>query len=380
MSFASPVRSRFTRAALAVAIDGLLAALALAAAGAAAGFGGVVAAAAVVLVAGAAGAVRGTSPGRRAVAGRGVVWLAAAGFGLAGVLALNTVLVDGATASARAERGARLVATPYGRLQVRVDGPAGAPVLVLVHGWSCSLHWWDRVTPRLARHYRVVRLDLLGFGGSDKPDWSYTIAAQGRAVVAALHAIGVRSAVIAGHSLGGPVALAAAEADRTLVRGLVLLDIETREADRHGSSLVDRAAQLPVVAQWLRRTVPDWGVRIVLRDAFAPGFHIPPGFAAQAVADYRRATFTALARSADALDDYLEHGPADVRLAALHVPALVVLGGRDHYVDAARAAARYGRVPDVRVVTLAGVGHTPQVEAPARTAQLLAAAMRQPTV
>jgi pimeloyl-ACP methyl ester carboxylesterase len=44
----------------------------------------------------------------------------------------------------------------------------GAPI-VLLHCFACSLHRWDRVVPLLERRHRVVRLDLLGFGGPEKP-------------------------------------------------------------------------------------------------------------------------------------------------------------------------------------------------------------------
>ena len=49
-----------------------------------------------------------------------------------------------------------------GRVRVAEDGPAGGPPIVLLHGLSGSLNWYDRVVPLLADTFRLVRIDLLG--------------------------------------------------------------------------------------------------------------------------------------------------------------------------------------------------------------------------
>lgn len=51
----------------------------------------------------------------------------------------------------------------------RVDGPADGPPVTLVHGFPTSSHDWALTVPALAAAHRVVTLDLLGFGDSDKP-------------------------------------------------------------------------------------------------------------------------------------------------------------------------------------------------------------------
>lgn len=53
-----------------------------------------------------------------------------------------------------------------GRLHAAVDGPSAAPALVLWNGALCSLRMWDRVMPRLADRFRVVRFDIRGTGRS----------------------------------------------------------------------------------------------------------------------------------------------------------------------------------------------------------------------
>ena len=87
---------------------------------------------------------------------------------IAALLALNMLLVERDTEPANADIG-RVLDLPGGDVHVREDGEPTDPPLVLIHGFQASLRWWDRVTPALAREHRVIRIDLLGHGGSEKP-------------------------------------------------------------------------------------------------------------------------------------------------------------------------------------------------------------------
>lgn len=90
--------------------------------------------------------------------------------GVAGLLAVNTVLTDNQTAAARVSvPGARMLRLAGGDLQVLDVGPRNASPIVLIHGDACAIDWWQRVIPLLDRSHRVVAIDLLGFGGSAKP-------------------------------------------------------------------------------------------------------------------------------------------------------------------------------------------------------------------
>ena len=92
------------------------------------------------------------------------------------------------------------------RLAYRELG-SGAPVLLL-HGWPTSSHLWRNVMPAIAGANRVVALDLPGFGASDKPlGVRYNFEFYARILDGFLTAIGVDEVAIAGHDLGGPIAL-----------------------------------------------------------------------------------------------------------------------------------------------------------------------------
>ena len=84
---------------------------------------------------------------------------------------------------------------------------SGPPVLLL-HGWPTSSFLWRRVMPPIARRNRVLALDLPGFGASDKPtDGRYNWGDFELAIDGFLDALGIDQVAIAGHDLGGPVAV-----------------------------------------------------------------------------------------------------------------------------------------------------------------------------
>jgi pimeloyl-ACP methyl ester carboxylesterase len=90
---------------------------------------------------------------------------------------------------------------------------------VLLHGFDASLRWWQPSVSALARSHRVVRIDLLGHGGSAKPRDGYSMSEQARLVDGVMRILGVRRAIVAGHSMGAAVAIALAESDPPLVAG-----------------------------------------------------------------------------------------------------------------------------------------------------------------
>ena len=62
--------------------------------------------------------------------------------------------------------GGEIISLPGGDVQVYDEGSGNGAPIVLLHCYSCSLHWWDHLAPILAENHRVIRIDLLGHGGS----------------------------------------------------------------------------------------------------------------------------------------------------------------------------------------------------------------------
>ncbi|HYM66907.1 MAG TPA: alpha/beta fold hydrolase, partial [Patescibacteria group bacterium] len=256
-------------------------------------------------------------------------------------------------------------------LQVREEGSPTAPTIVLLHGFASSLHWWDGVAPELARSYRVVRFDLLGHGGSAKPSGGYTMEHQAQLVDEALARLGIRRALIVGHSMGGVVATALSLRDRPLVAGLVLID---SPVDSHAGGLpfLARLGFLPLIGEATRTLATNGMVQQGLQEAFAPGFRVPHQF----VSDFWKMTYTSYDSSHGEAQAYLRRESLDRRLATLGLPVLALYGTRDKLVSPA-SERHYANVPGARVTAIAGAGHSPMVEKPfAVLEQILAFASR----
>ncbi|MGW5670264.1 alpha/beta fold hydrolase [Micromonospora sp. NPDC003776] len=281
-----------------------------------------------------------------------------------GLLLGNAAMVSWQDADAT---GSSTLPLDGGNVYVSQDGPPDAPALVLIHGLGSSTRWWDRVIPMLARSHRVIRMDLLGHGRSAKPaGGGYTIPQQARRVGQALDRLGVKHAIVVGHSTGGYVATALAEQRGDLVTALALIDTGPRMDAFISDGRVGQLIFVPVVGQLLWRMRTDGVIRRGLSTAFAPEFEIPQ----QLVDDTRGMTYHALTATSRASDDYLTQRPLPDRLTTLGKPLLVIFGEQDRRWRSSTAAL-YRAVPGSRVELLPGVGHSPMIEDPPRTATLL---------
>src|SRR5438477_5459859 len=99
----------------------------------------------------------------------------------------------------------------------------GKDAVVFIHGWTCDLTFWRGQAPVYEKH-RALLIDLPGHGQSDKPDVPYTQERFARAVDAVMRDAGVQHAVLAGHSMGGPVAFTFLRLFPAKTTGLVLVD------------------------------------------------------------------------------------------------------------------------------------------------------------
>jgi len=86
----------------------------------------------------------------------------------------------------------------------------GEPVLVFVHGWSCSSEYWKEQVAHFAKKHKVVTIDLAGHGQSGLSRKDYTIEAFGKDVAAVAEKLNLNKIILVGHSIGGLVAVEAA--------------------------------------------------------------------------------------------------------------------------------------------------------------------------
>lgn len=105
-----------------------------------------------------------------------------------------------------------------------LDLGAGEPVLVL-HGWGSNYEVHRAMLEQLAKKYRVLALNLPGFGGSDEPPSAYSVDDFADVVAEFLQAFGFSSVTLIGHSFGGRIILKLANRDLPFkIRRIVLID------------------------------------------------------------------------------------------------------------------------------------------------------------
>lgn len=285
------------------------------------------------------------------------------------LLGLNTIALQQETKPAGVtEPGGEILDLQGGKLEIVERGPRNGSPIVLVHCFSCAINYWNGMIPILARTHRVIAVDLLGHGGSEKPTSGYTIPNQADLVAEALGRLGVRDAVLAGHSLGGSVVTALAERSPRLVSKVMIIDTPpSHKGDSLG--LVAKLGFAPVVGEFFWRVKPDFAVKKGLAVAFAPDFDVPDEF----VEDVKRMTYSSYHDSPEGSGDYTEEEPLDKRMRESGQPLFVIMGAEEQIVNepAVRLAEYRRTVPGAQTRLIAGAGHSPNVEKPAETARLL---------
>ena len=272
-------------------------------------------------------------------------------------LAVNALLVSRTTRQAEAFDGGRVIELDGPDLNVKESGPSSDRAVVLLHGYTASVEWWDRVAPALVGQ-RVIAIDLVGHGGSEAPRDAadYGIDGQAQAVRQALDALGVRRTVLVGHSMGGRVAIAVAEQDPERVERVVISDTPASE-DLVETPALAGLACTPVIGPAVDRLRSvDAVTDSSLQTGFAADYRVPP-LAHRSLRAARRTP--AYVDSGDQND---EQTAAD-RLAGLGKPVLVVWGERDVLTPTAANVERY-RKAGLTPTIIPGVGHSPMVEAP----------------
>jgi pimeloyl-ACP methyl ester carboxylesterase len=267
--------------------------------------------------------------------------------------------------------------TRGGRVSILSAG-VGPDVLLCVHGLGGTKASFLPTVAALADHYRVVAMDLPGFGESDKPIGApYDSAWFARSVFDTLDALGVDAAHLAGNSMGGRVAIEAGLVDRSRVRSLVLLSPALAWLrDRRWAPVVRLLRPELGLLQVAPRSVTEGIVRRLV-----PGGS--DGWAAAGVDEFLRAYFTPRGRAAfyaAARNIYLDEPHGDdgfwTRLGMLQTDSLFVWGRHDVLVPIAFMKHVERTLPAARHVEL-DCGHVPQLERPRETHAAMLDFMRE---
>lgn len=276
-------------------------------------------------------------------------------------LVVNAFVVDRMQRSAEPFAGGRVVALDGPDLNVREYGPPGDRAVVLLHGYSASIEWWEKVAPVLAgTGQRVIAIDLVGHGGSEAPRDAdqYGATGQAAAVHRALVPLGVRRAVLLGHSMGGAVATAVAERYPDVVERVAVSDTPANRGLAAMPGLGDLACW-PIVGPAVDRLR---GVDAITESSLQTGFAADYPVPELAHRSLEQLTHTGVCDS-DAGEELNREQAVAERLAGLDKPVLVVWGERDVLTPTATNVERY-RSAGLTPTVIAGSGHSPIVETP----------------
>jgi pimeloyl-ACP methyl ester carboxylesterase len=273
----------------------------------------------------------------------------------------------------RAALEARYAATPSQfleldgvRLHVRDTGPRAAPPVLFLHGFGSSLHTWEEVAGALERDFRVIRLDLPGFGltGPDATG-DYSDARSQAVILALMGRLGLERLALVGSSMGGRIAWSFAAAHPERVTRLVLMAPDGFASPGIG---YDQPPRVPALMRVLPYTLPEG----MLRGSLRPAYGDPQVLTEAIFARYRDMMLAPGVRQA-ILDRMGQHvlRPPEPLLARIRVPVLLLWGNRDAMVPVSNAQDYLRALPDARLVVLPGIGHVPMEETPAEVARVL---------
>ncbi len=247
----------------------------------------------------------------------------------------------------------------------RLDGDAGAPVLVLSGGLGTSTAMWEPQLPSLVQHYRVVRVDHPGHGASSPPDDAVTVESIALSFVGILDELGIERVSFCGLSLGGMVGqwLGAYAPER--IDALVLACTGASIGDP--GVYAERAAR--VRAEGTSLTVEGARERW-----FTPSFR--DSEEAQRILEELRTMsregYAACCEAVGAFD-------FEDRLSRIAAPTLVIVGAEDPVTPPETIAVLASGISGARVSRIDGAAHLANVEQPGAFTALLLSHLEERT-
>ncbi len=239
---------------------------------------------------------------------------------------------------------------------------AGAP-LVLLHGYTASTFAWKDVFEPLSQRFRVIAIDLKGFGFSGKPEGDYTRRAQGELVIRFLDSLKIDRAILCGNSMGGEISMNAAVRHPDRVLALILVN-SAGVTVSGGGSVTPGVAEWPVIGPAIAALALT--TDSLVRDGLRQSFYNDSLVTEEQVTAYYRPLKTRggqraayLARIQDGVD------PVEPEINKINRPTLIIWGAEDELIPLEAGQRLNTLIAGSRLVVFDRCGHVPQVEMPA---------------
>ena len=280
---------------------------------------------------------------------------------------LEAVFADDASQYALLPTPAQAQAPGEVRVHFRDEGPREAPVVLMVHGFSASLHTWQPWAERLTDSYRVVRLDLPGHGLTRAPDgYQANIEGYRDLVLAFADAKGLDRFTLVGSSMGGNVAWQTALAAPDRLDGLVLVAASgwpDERLDDTDEPLVFKLIRNPLIGPIIRdldnRALIEDGLKNSVADPALVDTAMVDRYAMMARAPGHREILFQIA-AGFGTRDMADEG----RIEDILTPSLVMHGELDNLVPFSHGQRFAETLPNVQTAFYSDIGHIPQEEIP----------------
>ncbi len=253
---------------------------------------------------------------------------------------------------------------------------AGEPV-VFLHGFPASSHLWHAVVPEMPDGHRLVLVDMLGFGRSDRADVAdLTVRAHAERTRALMDELGIASACFVGHGMGGSVAQAVALAFPERVTRLCLVNSTAFECWPRRAALMARVLSATPIARMLGAPLLSGLVHGSLLSGF-----VDQEIGRHALDKYLGAFNSRL--GVDVLVAQLRamHDPAveiiGAELGRITQPTAILWGQRDPYLPVALAYRLQRAIAGATVEIVEGARHFTPEDAPERAAAAIAHLLRR---
>jgi pimeloyl-ACP methyl ester carboxylesterase len=240
-------------------------------------------------------------------------------------------------------------------------------VLILIHGNNSSAYSWKDVFDELAKQFRVVALDLKGFGFTEKPEGDYRLETQAALVIGLLDQLKIERAVWCGSSMGGGVALAAAINYPQRVGSLILVDSSAFTEVAGGASLAPAYVRWPYIGGAV--TALALTSDSLVREGLRKSFHDASKVTNERVEAYYRPLQTRGGqRAARLVREQRDYTRIENSLDKIRCPVLIIWGEHDRLIWLEDGRRLQSKIAGSQFVIFTQCGHLPQEEAPERFA------------
>jgi pimeloyl-ACP methyl ester carboxylesterase len=245
------------------------------------------------------------------------------------------------------------------RVHYKETGPKDAPVLMLLHGFGSSLQAWDEWSVTLEKTYRVIRLDLPGFGLTGaSPDRDYSEEKDLEVLTHFVDKLGLDKFSVIGHSMGGKMAWSLAAAQPERVKALVLM---APDGFPETKDIGTKPYEVPAVMGVIKYFLPKY----LVRKSIEPAFHDASALNEALVNRYFDVLRAPGVRGAilDRSNQTIYTDPVP-RLKSIKAPTLLIWGEQDQMIPMTNAQSYANVLLNSTTALLPNLGHLLQEEQP----------------